>query len=606
MIKQATLLIACCYLSIQYSSGQTSSIETIDSLYEIGFRLRNGPIDSAFHLIKKSGEISVLENHSFGILRSQIFSLFYYGRKGQLDTAELILHNVMMSLNHENELIGTKKEGLAYYYAGVVKWRAMKLAESKSYYIKALEVFERLNDQYYIPTTYSRLGLIELNQSNYPKALELFVKAYEMKLGSNRPSYEYAPELANIARVYQRMGLDSSALLYARKSLVLEISRQNHLNAARNLLIIGATHNSNNTDSSIYYYTKAFETASTYGFIKTAIIAKYEIAKVLSKDGEFANSNKILKKMIDLNKESYSDLKLDITLLLATNYFNLLDIENAIEYGKISFELSLKSGARLISFESADLLSKCFEVVRKPDSVIYFMKQYHEIKESVYNQKNQAQIASLNADLENLNIQKEIEILEKEKELESANAALLTISLIAFVIVATLIIGLMIYRFKSNQRKERLRSLQLERDKEELDEELYNQTMHMINLNNSISEIQSSLAGIRTKAFITRDDVQSILSNIKMNKTVEKEWKNFDTYFGKKYKNFYENLISKHPELSVQNRRLAALVRIDLNNKEVAQILNISHNSAKMGRYRLKSKLGLEEKEDLTKYLLEF
>lgn len=604
MIKQATLLITVAFLFIQPCQGQLPTIASIDSLYESGFKLRNGPLDSAFYLIRESSNQSELINYSHGVLRSQIFSIFFYGRKGQLDTAEVILNRVMQKI--QTNVIEEKQKGLAYYYAGVVKWRAMKLNESKSCYLKALKVFQDLNDQYYIPTTYSRLGLLELNQSNYPAALELFVKAYEMKLGSNRPSYEYAPELANIARVYQRMGLDTNAFKYAQKSLELEISRNNYLNASRNFLIIGSIHNSNNIDSAIYYYNKAYELSSSNGFIKTAIISKYEIAKALSKKGEFSNSIGVLRKMIDLNNDSYSDLELDITLLLATNYFNLLDIENAIEYGSKSLALSLTSGARLISFESADLLSKSYDKIGKTDSVIYYMKLHHEIKESVYNQKNQAQIASLNAELENLSIQKEIEILEKEKQLKSINTTLLTISFIAFIVISILIITLLIYRYKSNQRKERLRTLELEREKEVLDEELYNQTIHMINLNNSISEIQSSLSDIGTKAFISRDDVQSVLSNIKLNKTVEKEWKNFDTYFGKKYKNFYENLIAKHPELSIQNRRLAALVRIDLNNKEVAQILNISHNSAKMGRYRLKSKLGLDDKEDLTKYLLEF
>jgi DNA-binding CsgD family transcriptional regulator len=88
-----------------------------------------------------------------------------------------------------------------------------------------------------------------------------------------------------------------------------------------------------------------------------------------------------------------------------------------------------------------------------------------------------------------------------------------------------------------------------------------------------------------------------------VNKTLEKEWENFNEYFGSVHGAFYEKINTKFPELSTSEKRLASLIKMNLTNREIASILNIESASVKMAKYRLKKKLNLEEEVDIQSFL---
>lgn len=586
------------------SYGQTPTIAKIDSLYNLGFELRNGPLDSAFNLIRESGKLSEAVGYPTGELKAEIFSIFFFARKGRLDTARIIEARVMKSFNSNTELKGTFQEALAFYYAGIVKLRGQELPQAKVYYLKALAIFKKLKDEYYIGSTFSRLGSIELNLSNYSEALELFVISYEMKVAANRPPGEYAPELANISNVYFRMGLKENAFDYARRGLTLEQERGNHLNIARSFMNIGSLHGSGNSDSALFYYNAAYKTANDNGFIKTAALAKYNRSLLLRNLGRHEQSIIEMEELLEEVKvHNYFGMNTNIYALLAENYFRKGNVEKTILHGQISLKLSKESRSKRHIYRAAKILGMAHEKELNNDSVLFYTKMYYTYRDSVFSMKNQSKITTLNTRLDNLEIQKEIEILEKQKQLDETSKLLLITSLVALGVIFILIVALLVFRQKNKHKKQLLRDLETEKEMKDREQELQQQTLHMINMNHSISEVENQLLEIKEKPVISGGDMQRVLSNIKMNKSIEREWENFDTYFGKMHRGFYETLGEKHPDLSIQNKRLAALIKVELSNREIGQILNISHSSVKMGRYRLKTKVGLKEKDKLTDYL---
>lgn len=595
------------FLALSFSSfGQFSTQEQIDSLYEEGFSLRNGPIDSAFTLVKESAKQSKKNGYRLGEIRADVFAILYFAKKGKLDTALVIQNNVMNFFENHSELRGTFQEGFALYNSGILKWRGQKLSEAKAHYLRALEIFEKLQDTYYIPSTYSRLGLLEMNMNNYSGALTLFIKSYEMKVNSELPPSDYAPELANIATVYSRMGMEEEAFRYLHKSLQLEKERKNYQNIARAYAGFGALYNPKNIDSAIYYYNKAYKTALNHGHIKTAGITKYNLAAILKDQGKYrASINAMEEIRHQIDGFDYQDLNADIRILLAENYLRLSELDNAIKYGYEAFAESKKTGIKRRSYLSANILGRAYDSKSQIDSALFYTRLEYTYKDSVYNNENQSQIAILNSRLNNLEIQKELQVMEKQKELDKTSRLLLLTSLVALTAILSLVVLLLLYRHKSNQRKQQQIKLLHEKEIREKEHQLRQQTLYMINMNNGVSMVETQLSDLKDKKVIAGGDVQKVLSNIKINKAVDKEWENFDNYFGVIHSKFYENLKEKHPSLSIQARRLAALVKIDLSNREIAQILNISQPSAKMSRYRLKSKLELGENDDLAQYLRE-
>ncbi|MEL7535142.1 MAG: hypothetical protein AAFN10_27815, partial [Bacteroidota bacterium] len=77
-------------------------------------------------------------------------------------------------------------------------------------------------------------------------------------------------------------------------------------------------------------------------------------------------------------------------------------------------------------------------------------------------------------------------------------------------------------------------------------------------------------------------------------------------YFNEVDKDFLQSLQATHPELTQNDLRICSLIRINLTTKEIASLLNISVRGVEQSRYRLKKRLGLEAKDNLQRYIVEF
>lgn len=84
----------------------------------------------------------------------------------------------------------------------------------------------------------------------------------------------------------------------------------------------------------------------------------------------------------------------------------------------------------------------------------------------------------------------------------------------------------------------------------------------------------------------------------------DREWADFNTHFESLNRNFYSRLRERFPEISPGELRLCALIKLNLSVKEMAGILNISPDSVKTARYRLRRKLGLATEDNLTDFIL--
>lgn len=86
----------------------------------------------------------------------------------------------------------------------------------------------------------------------------------------------------------------------------------------------------------------------------------------------------------------------------------------------------------------------------------------------------------------------------------------------------------------------------------------------------------------------------------------DKDWENLSQYFEDQYQGFYSALKTKHPELTNNDLRLCTLARMRMSIKEMAGVLNLSLDSVKSNRYRLRKKLGLSKETSLSDYLSGF
>ncbi len=79
----------------------------------------------------------------------------------------------------------------------------------------------------------------------------------------------------------------------------------------------------------------------------------------------------------------------------------------------------------------------------------------------------------------------------------------------------------------------------------------------------------------------------------------------FEKYFNAIHDGFYDRLLKAHPDVTRNDMKLCAYIKLNLNTKEIAAYMNIAPSSVEVARYRLRKKLNLEQEISLQKYISE-
>jgi DNA-binding CsgD family transcriptional regulator len=86
----------------------------------------------------------------------------------------------------------------------------------------------------------------------------------------------------------------------------------------------------------------------------------------------------------------------------------------------------------------------------------------------------------------------------------------------------------------------------------------------------------------------------------------DKYWDNFLKHFDIAHQQFFRFLHEKHPDLTINEEKHCAFLKIKLSNKEVASILGVAPDTVKKARQRLKKKLCLTTDDSLKSYIEQF
>ncbi|NBP69836.1 MAG: hypothetical protein EBU52_13945 [Cytophagia bacterium] len=74
-------------------------------------------------------------------------------------------------------------------------------------------------------------------------------------------------------------------------------------------------------------------------------------------------------------------------------------------------------------------------------------------------------------------------------------------------------------------------------------------------------------------------------------------------HFEQVHNDFFDQLKTKYPHLNSSDLKLCALLKLKLDTKEIASIMNISPQSVKVARSRLRKKLELDLTSNLSAFI---
>jgi len=110
---------------------------------------------------------------------------------------------------------------------------------------------------------------------------------------------------------------------------------------------------------------------------------------------------------------------------------------------------------------------------------------------------------------------------------------------------------------------------------------------------------------LRTEKSINRNDIAKVLKTIDENIKFDNDWYRIKAHFEKIHPGFFDRLRKKYPQLTPNDHKLCALLRMNLNTKEISHILKITAPSTEISRIRLRKKLELKKGINLTQYICE-
>jgi len=246
-------------------------------------------------------------------------------------------------------------------------------------------------------------------------------------------------------------------------------------------------------------------------------------------------------------------------------------------------------------------MAKVYKEIGQVDSSFKYMEQYKSLSDQVqrWASANQMEIARVH--MNNQEHVHDLLLLHKDR-----NRILLIRNFsIALIIILTIVGYLFINRL---QLKAKLKH-QVEsnaRQKAEAETALAKEQLMLYteNLREKTLQIES-LQSTMTSKKLHDEQVEQIEELTHSTILTDEDWDRFKNLFTQVYPGFLVELKLRIPDITVAEQRMAALVKLQVSNKDAASMLGVSANSIYKTRQRLRTRLGLQADADLDKYFLE-
>jgi DNA-binding CsgD family transcriptional regulator len=459
---------------------------------------------------------------------------------------------------------------LANVYITAAKMYSSKevLDIALQYYLKAYDIYKNNGNLEEIAKLENNLAIIYAQGKNKEKALQYFFNVYRYQKSKSNP-VRLVKILNNIGTIYLNKNVDSSLYYYQKAHLINKTINDNALKiyVCTNLARAYALKKDNtNAD---YYYDKAFSLVNkpVDNLVQAFVYESFSEYKLKEKkyDAVIVNA----KKALELRKENeYGFSGLNLNKVLYQAYINKEDYKNAV----------------------------------------YYFQKYNEINDSINIEEKAVNLERIKLE-QDYKVSTEIKTLIEQKKLFKYFVVGL------LLIVGVLILIILLIKYRNRNIKNQLKREKLKTKTQTLKESLKAKNMVLIgkamleiHRTDSINEIVTDLKKIKLKA-INKEIQQAIdivLKRLEKNLNTN-IWKEFEISFEQVHQSFFDKLKIDYPSLTPKDRRLCALLYLDLTTKEISQITGQSFKAIENARTRLRKKFDLtNEKVNLSTYLNTF
>ncbi len=456
--------------------------------------------------------------------------------------------------------------GICYFFQGVMEI-------SIKYFYKYLEIQQELENEKMIAFALVNLGAVHVNLKQYNQAEEHLVRALEIFIKTGEDTITDQPT-DKLISIYNNLGVVASeqnqpdlAIDYYKRGTIIARRATNQEENLANLL---------NNLGNIYLKLGQYEEAFIY----------YSEA-------------------FEIRAANDDQVGLTASYLSMANYFDEQnESQKALNYLYKGYALAEKVGSisKLADFYNA--LYQNYKEKKEADSALKYHILLAELNEKLNKEAALKELTHLEITARYKENEKLIQLEQKRKELRYL--------MIGLTLCLTIAILSLLY-FLANSRNRRLtlekenirlttKNLELEKTnlEGELDtrnKELATNVMYQIQKNELINSIVEKLQ--KHSTYDTKKYPSWVLEIVRdLEKTQDhKVWNEFELRFQQVHNDFYKRLNEINPELSPNERRLCAFLRLNMTTKEISSITGQSYRSIEVARTRLRKKLNLTNSE---------
>ena len=453
-----------------------------------------------------------------------------------------------------------------YYHSAEVYHKIGAYEQSLAYYLMAREGYELLGSQGGISATYNNIAVIYLEGlQNTELALRYFQKSYSLnkETASNPEKITYgldrnmANNEANIGEAYLTLGNYDSALFYTKKAY--DRTRFNRPNDRYQLSMYAVGlgdifHARGRLDSALYYV-------------------------------EFAYG---------IQKDNFPD-PIDRTMLtLSELYFEKQDFEKAAVYARQAYAIGQESAVHNTIYQSAGLMSRILKAQQRYKESLTFLETAQVYKDSVFQLQSSEEIAHMNAQFVLEEQERENQLLKQKSALTKARMEKQYLIGVVLLVITLAMVAVAMLLYKRGKVKQELAAQKIkyeQRQKEYLekelqfkDQELTNFAFQIVEKNNFMAEVTYAVEQVKKKGLQQHTALNELIKKLKSHDLINRHQTEFDAHVNSIYDAFYNKLDEVYAGLTQKEKRLAALLRLELSSKEISAITGISAKSVDMNR----------------------
>ncbi len=212
------------------------------------------------------------------------------------------------------------------------------------------------------------------------------------------------------------------------------------------------------------------------------------------------------------------------------------------------------------------------------------------------------------------NSNSKVEIL-KNQAIRRTNSFIFTALIVTLALILLLVI--ILKQKNTNIRKSKtileknyeIKELELQReqkDRETLERLAVSNNILLSAKNKIYKQLETRILSMNSSIATRESDLKFIKQALDNNLKLDKDWENTIKHYKEINFDFYKSLKNKYPELTNEELKLCAYLRLNISSKDMARMLYVTEDAITKRRHRLRKKLNIDSKINLFKLFNEW